>query len=387
MIDLKDKKISVFAHCEGGSGYWHKELFRFFLDNGVKEGVEVDFPFGPRSEKSITIEVVDSNKNVMKKSSLIRFYRPETLSFIKDFVYSLLYGFRYAKNSDYFIATDNLLVLSGLLLKKIGLVKKVIYVIIDYTPVRYGNKILNNIYFFLDKIAGHNCDQIWPLNEAMVKGRFRDGKMDEKKVDYIEVPFGNHSLLRKPEDYRIGTRKRIIFFGAIVKNKGADLFVPIAKALIRKGFSDFKFVFVGGGEVDCLGNEVFSNGLGEYFEIHGRIDDDKEVEKIMLGCGVAIAPYYPEDRNNFSYYADPGKIKFYLGCGLPIVITDVPPIAKEIEKRKCGLIAGYDSEDFASKIMEICNNEEKYAEFKGNSISFGREFDWKNIFNRLMEKI
>jgi len=66
--------------------------------------------------------------------------------------------------------------------------------------------------------------------------------------------------------------------------------------------------------------------LDNYFKIYGSINNHITIEKILMSCGIAIAPYSSIDKNNFSFYADPGKVKFYLGCGLPIVITDVPPI-------------------------------------------------------------
>ena len=103
-----------------------------------------------------------------------------------------------------------------------------------------------------------------------------------------------------------------------------------------------------------------------------------------MTCGIAIAPYSSIDKNNFSFYADPGKVKFYLGCGLPIVITDVPLIAKDIEKNQSGLIAEYNSVDFCNKIIFILNN---YDLFKRNAIKFGKEFDWNVIFRKSLKEI
>ena len=55
------------------------------------------------------------------------------------------------------------------------------------------------------------------------------------------------------------------------------------------------------------------------------------------GCSaessVAVAPYAQTDET-FTRYADPGKLKAYLAAGLPIVLTDVPPNARELERRR-----------------------------------------------------
>ena len=93
---------------------------------------------------------------------------------------------------------------------------------------------------------------------------------------------------------------------------------------------------------------------------------------------------YPLPQSYFTITIIPGKVKFYLGCGLPIVITDVPPIAKDIEKNQSGLIAEYDSVDFCNKIIGILNN---YEIFKNNAVEFGKIFDWNSIFRKSLKNI
>ena len=103
----------------------------------------------------------------------------------------------------------------------------------------------------------------------------------------------------------------------------------------------------------------------------------EDVEKILLKCSLAIAPYNPNDKNSFSFYADPGKVKVYLGCGLPIVITKVPEIYKTIVKEKAGVTANYGAKDFADKITDILGNIEEY---RGNARKLGLGYSWDSIF-------
>jgi glycosyltransferase involved in cell wall biosynthesis len=194
------------------------------------------------------------------------------------------------------------------------------------------------------------------------------------------APFGNNSDKYSNADYNQFDKKKIVYFGGIMRSKGAELFIPIVQALIKKGETDILFECIGGGDVEYLRNQVEENGLEKYIKIYGRMEDHSEVERLLLGCGIAIAPYYPEDKNNFSYYADPGKVKVYLGCGLPIVITDVPPIAKDIVQRNAGLIARYDADDFAEKIIHILSG---YTDYRRAATEFGKEYSWKRIFSKV----
>ena len=69
---------------------------------------------------------------------------------------------------------------------------------------------------------------------------------------------------------------------------------------------------------------------------------------------------------------------------MPIVITDVPPIAKDIEKNQSGLIAEYNSVDFCNKTICILDN---YDIFKNNAIEFGKIFDWNLLFGKSLKNI
>ncbi|OGZ67599.1 MAG: hypothetical protein A3D35_02415 [Candidatus Staskawiczbacteria bacterium RIFCSPHIGHO2_02_FULL_34_9] len=378
-----NKKIVIYAYNGHNSlsGNWDEELAYYLTEKG-KEVIHVRFPFGNYSLKSIRLFFYINGKQRMKES-LVRFSQPESLSYIKDFIMGCWYGLHYGKKTDLFVGTSNLLVLIGLFLRKIGYVKKVAYVIFDYTPVRFSNYFLNGLYYVIDKIACYSSDVVWPLNQKMLEGRNRDGKIDIKKVTFIEAPFGNDSLSFSDHQNH-HDKNKIVYFGNITKNKGCELFVPIIMSLLSRGLNNFTLKVIGGGDIDYLKEEILANDLDGYVDILGRIENQEEINNILLTSGIAIAPYYPEDKNNFSYYADPGKVKIYLGCGLPIVITNVPPIAKDISNNQAGFIAEYEADDFADKILTIQKN---YDFYKGNAVKFGEKFDWNNMFGNLLKEV
>ena len=76
---------------------------------------------------------------------------------------------------------------------------------------------------------------------------------------------------------------------------------------------------------------------GRRFEFFGYTDHDWTLSYLPT-CGVALAPYVNEEKGTFKY-AEPLKVKDYLGCGLPIIITRVPDIANEIDKKGIPFLA------------------------------------------------
>src|SRR5690606_13081980 len=111
----------------------------------------------------------------------------------------------------------------------------------------------------------------------------------------------------------------------------------------------------------------------------GRIDGMEDMEKEIAKSAVALAPYVKE-LDTWSYYADPGKVKTYLACGVPVLLTDIPWNAKEIEKKKCGIIITEETHDIADKVIMLLNSKIN-QQFRNNAIAYSQGFDYRVIFN------
>jgi glycosyltransferase involved in cell wall biosynthesis len=372
-------KVVIYSHSSGGTGNYDDMLFEYLLEKKVKDISKLSFPFDPRFVKTIRFKKFINNQEVLNFESVIKFNSPMLLSYIKDLIVGFIYGLYYLKNTELFIATNNLLSFIGIVFKKLGYVKSVTYVIIDYSPTRFSNLILNSLYYYLDKFALYNSDTVFSLNEEMILSRIKDRNLDAKKINFFLTPIGNNSSKREESDYHLYDENTIVYFGDILKGKGVNLFVPIMESLIKKGYKCLKFMVIGGGDLSYLKKEIEKASLGENFVITGRIDSHLEIEKLLLGSSIALAPYLIEDINSISFYSDPGKVKNYLGCGLPVVITPVPPIYKTIKKEKAGIVTDYNAEEIAEAIIEIHKNLNIYRK---NAKELGKYFDWYEIFDR-----
>ena len=100
----------------------------------------------------------------------------------------------------------------------------------------------------------------------------------------------------------------------------------------------------------------------------------------------AIACYIPLriGTTNFTYYADPTKLKDYLSVGLPIILTDLSYNAKEIHQKRCGIIVKYDKNEIANAIIQLLGNREMLNEYSRNSIRYIKEFTWERIFRKAL---
>jgi len=105
------------------------------------------------------------------------------------------------------------------------------------------------------------------------------------------------------------------------------------------------------------------------------------IEEIISKCRVGVAPYFP-DPNSFTWYADPGKPKVYLGCGVPVIITRVPEVAFEIEEKGAGIVINYDKDDFTNAMLTLLTDDDVYLQYRQRAMDFASEYTWDNIFLR-----
>jgi glycosyltransferase involved in cell wall biosynthesis len=110
-----------------------------------------------------------------------------------------------------------------------------------------------------------------------------------------------------------------------------------------------------------------------------------EIERQLANSALAVAPYVP-DELSFTRYADPGKLKTYLACGLPIVMTDVPEFAKTVVAAGAGTIVPYETEALAAAITGYLTDPLALDKARVAAASFAQNFDWERIFDDALER-
>ncbi|GMX59654.1 MAG: hypothetical protein MNSN_06590 [Minisyncoccus archaeiphilus] len=311
------------------------------------------------------------------------------LKYLMEIFLNILFVLRLKNHRQYeYIGYDNLNAFSGVILKKIGAVKKSIYYVVDYTPRRFDNSLLNYIYHKIDQFCVKYCDETWSLNEKVMNAaRKKFYNFDAYKKGYSiqkEVPMGYWGDRLELLQYSNLKKNQIVFLGTLLEKQGVQ-YVLKAFPVILKKLPNTKFVIVGGGEYEGELKDLSVNlGIMESVDFKGFLKNLEDAEKVLLESVLAIAIY--EEGNpekNFTYYTDPGKIKNYLGCGLPILISNVPPIAVELDKNKCGAIIGNNPEDIAEKVVELLSDGESLKKYRENVLEYRKQFDWDYIFREL----
>ena len=310
------------------------------------------------------------------------------LDYFADFFQVILWVLTKSGTHDLFIGVDNLNCSAGLFLKKIGKVKKVVFYTMDFVPLRFENRLLNCIYHEIEAICVKKADEVWNVSPRMAKGREKYLGIPEKKYPQRFVPVGIWNDRIKKRPFEQIEKNQILFVGHLSTEKQGVQIVLEALTLVKQEIKEIKFLIVGGGLYgDFLKNRVKELDLDKNVVFTGWIKDREKLDQMISESAIAVATYKPEKKilRNFTYFADPYKLKDYLGAGLPVVLTDISYNAKEIAEKECGIIVKYEVNEIARAIIRLISNQETLKKYRLNALNYARKLDWMNVYDKVFK--
>ncbi len=357
---------------------------RDFLLPKVERVCYIEHPFPSASDRRSSLSIYE-NGILEKKIFTPQISGPEIFFYFIDFFITLYFLIKVWRRFDLCVALDNLNTVSVMPFRKLGIIKKLVFYTIDYTPSRFKNKILNFLYHFADRIACYHADKIWVVSERMITARKENGIDSKKTANSIILPMGANLSRVKILPFEKINRHDIIFVGFLMEKQGVQLVLKLLPKIISK-ISDSRFIIIGEGEYkQKLVALTRKLKISKYVRFKGFIKDFKIVVKLLCKSAIGVAPYRPVS-DNYTFYADPGKIKLYLGCGLPVVVTDVPKIARVIKSKKAGLITEYDKKSMAESLYKLLKNDKLYKEYRKNAIQLSKKYDTNTLIAAALKK-
>lgn len=344
-----------------------------------------------------------SRCTLYKKSKLIREFKlpsfqirnmrwyKEPLLCISFTIYliSILYAIiRLREKFDLFIGISCFSTFVGVFLKRLSVVKNLIYYSIDYYPgpSKFSlNTFIVSAFRIADKLCVRNADLTWHISPRIAEARYKYAKIPPDSYKHLVAPltYTPKCLRFKPvkeiERYTIG------FVGTLSENQGLQLLIKVIPRIIKE-IPKVKIRIIGKGpyekELKRLVEEQNSN---DHFIFYGFIKDNKEVLDILSNCAVGVAPWTSKEDDNV-LYADPGKPKLYAFCGLPIIITNGTLIASEIDEKKAGISIDYDENELTEAVIKLLNDEDILKVYKKNASEFAKEYTTEKIFDSVLQK-
>ena len=305
------------------------------------------------------------------------------LVFVTNWLSIIFTILRLRKKFDLFIGVSHSFSLIGILLKKLGIVKKVIYYCIDYY-IPEDKKNFNSYFVrainIIERFIARNADYIWDISSNIPEYREKIGKVKKASYKNVIVPLGYSNHLRVSAFVKEFNRWDIGFIGTITPNQGLQLLVETMPLVIEK-FPQIKVKIIGHGPfADELKLVVYEKGLTGYFTFFGFIKEEEKALGILRQCAAGVALWSDSVENKNIMCADPGKTKLYALCGLPMIITRCS-ISDEIKDKGAGVVVEYDVSSLKDGISYIMEDEERLKKIRENSFNLGETYISDNIFD------
>lgn len=389
----KDTNILIVSHFtikEGETTEVFPGNIRNFLLKKIGKVVYIDHPF--IKSQGISSDFISSQIRIyedgLKTNQLTSpaLRLPSIILFIYQLFLTIFFIIIKPTKYDLCIACDNLSLISVFIFRKIGIIKRLVYYTVDYSPKRYSNFFLNDLYQYTDKLASRISDINWVAVENMMEAKVQNGLNLKISSPFQVVPIGfsRDNIPIKPTEKV--NRFNLIFVGMLFEKQGLQLVIEILPELIKK-YPKIELTIIGSGPFENkIKKSVLLNKLKNNVKFTGYINNHQEIVKYLTDYGgIGLAPYIPAI-GDYTYYADPSKIKLYLLCGLPVITTSVPPIAKEIAKNKAGIVVKYSKSSLMDSICTLLD-EKRYSKIRNSALKMANNYDTNLLLSKAFQRL
>ena len=308
---------------------------------------------------------------------------PEALFYLADFWISAYFLLKSHTSFTVCIALDCLNTITMIPFRLLGRIKKLIFYTIDYVPQRFSNRILNRLYHLADRIACRFADTIWVLSPKMPEFRRANGV--RYMAPSVTLPMGANLERIRPLPISKIHRHQLVFAGILLEKQGLQLVMQALPEII-KNIKDVQLMVVGKGEYEqTLKNLAHDLHVEKYINFLGFVEKHSAVERLLCTSAIGLAPYKPTP-DSYTYFTDPGKPKLYLGCGLPVVITDVPAIAHVIQSHHAGMTVDYKVKSITKALLTLLTDESLYAKYRNNALELAKTYNTDSLIHKALDK-
>lgn len=279
-----------------------------------------------------------------------------------------------------YIGIDPLNSLWGLILKKTGRASALISFTVDYSPKRFENPILNNIYHMIDRLTLKFSDQAWVVSSRIYDLRLKQGKDPD---DLFLVPNAPSFMEVKKLINKNPNVYNLITIGTISKALDFSMIIDSMTDLIKK-FPKLQLTIIGqGAGMSDLKKDIEKKKLAKNVTLAGS-KTHKEVFRILSSQGIGIAIY--TDNAPWSFYSDSMKARDYLALGLPVIISGNIGTAEEIKKKNAGIVINKEKKNLTQAIEKLISKKEYYMQLRENALSLAKETDIDKTLNEAFMK-
>ena len=345
---------------------------QFLADYLIKEkGANLYQIYHPLNQDSLPKSFLAHNQKIIKE---LNFRAPAIIRYFIDAIITSYWLLKLPEEVDLGIGMNCFDTLPLIIFRK--KIKKIIFFNTDFSRKRFNNPLINSLYVKVDQFCAKKADLLCCNTQRTIRARTSEG-VDKKKL--LFTPNGVFfNLLGKVNPHKT-YKKSLFYIGYISKEHGLQRVIKLLPKF------DISLVIAGGGEYENeLKQLVRKLKLENKVKFLGRIEHNKVIEKLKKFSGFGLAPY--NDSNEWTKYCDPVKVKEYLSCFVPVIISDIPEVARLVKEKRLGFV--YKDEKDLAKIIKLITEmkQDEYQELLDNIKNVRSSFDLEIIYEKIWQE-
>lgn len=250
------------------------------------------------------------------------------------------------------------------------------------------NLVVRNPYLakYVERYAFKYADHMLVVVEEAIEVVTKGGGDFNKVTIVSNTPqledFESAAWLQNNNIDLIKNNFSVIYTGGIQMGRGVQTVLD-AIPIIVLDIPDFLFVVVGDGyAAEKIKRMIMDKDLEKYVLWIGWVDH-ADVFSYIKACNVGIIPHFVTEHVATTI---PNKIFDYMGCGIPVVSSDAPPMKKILEKNQCGItFKGGDAEDLARTVVEVYKSTFDFGVNGKKAVR--RRYNWQEDEKKLIDVI